>query len=99
VAAVLIFRIGEVRSAEWLIDGRVVGVADGDTITVLDARKKQHKVRFAGSDALERVSPMAGGQGEPCQTSLDKRVEARCYKVHRYQRSVWRVNQGIEMLA
>ena len=29
------------------IDGRVVSVADGDTITVLDADKVQHKIRLA----------------------------------------------------
>ena len=34
--------------------GRVVGVADGDTVTVLDAQKVQHKVRLSGIDAPER---------------------------------------------
>jgi endonuclease YncB( thermonuclease family) len=34
--------------------GKVVGVADGDTITVLDAKKQQHKVRLAGIDAPEK---------------------------------------------
>jgi len=32
------------------ITGRVVGVADGDTITVLDADKVQHKIRLSGID-------------------------------------------------
>jgi endonuclease YncB( thermonuclease family) len=27
----------------WIVSGRVVGIFDGDTITVLDADKKQHK--------------------------------------------------------
>jgi len=31
----------------------VVGVSDGDTITVLDDSKFQHKVRIAGIDAPE----------------------------------------------
>ena len=35
------------------ITGRVVGVADGDTITVLDGDKVQHKIRLAGIDAPE----------------------------------------------
>ena len=33
--------------------GRVVGVADGDSITVLDASKSQHRVRLQGIDAPE----------------------------------------------
>jgi endonuclease YncB( thermonuclease family) len=35
------------------IIGKVVGVSDGDTITVLDASKRQHKVRLDGIDAPE----------------------------------------------
>ena len=33
------------------IDGRVVGIQDGDTITVLDATKTQHKIRLGSIDA------------------------------------------------
>ena len=35
------------------LTGHVVGVHDGDTITVLDASETQHKIRFAGIDAPE----------------------------------------------
>ncbi len=35
------------------IVGHVDGVADGDTITVLDALKHQHKIRLSGIDAPE----------------------------------------------
>lgn len=41
------------------LSGRVVGIADGDTITVLDAGKVQHRIRIAGIDAPERGQ--AGG--------------------------------------
>ena len=34
--------------------GRVVKVADGDTITVLDAAKTQHKIRLNAIDAPEK---------------------------------------------
>jgi micrococcal nuclease len=36
------------------IKGRVVSVADADTITVLDAANTQHKIRFEGIDAPEK---------------------------------------------
>ncbi len=36
------------------LDGKVVGIADGDTLTVLDANKRQHKIRMASIDAPER---------------------------------------------
>ncbi len=32
-------------------------VADGDTVTVLDAERHQHKVRLAGIDAPEKAQP------------------------------------------
>lgn len=35
------------------ITGRVVRVADGDTVSVLDANKKQHKIRLYGIDTPE----------------------------------------------
>jgi len=39
--------------------GRVVSVSDGDTITLLDAAKQQHRVRLYGIDAPERGQPFA----------------------------------------
>ena len=41
------------RAEEGLI-GRVVKVSDGDTITVLDSSKTQHKIRLQGIDAPEK---------------------------------------------
>ena len=39
------------------ITGRVVGVADGDTVTVLATNHQQHKIRLAGIDAPEKTQP------------------------------------------
>lgn len=39
------------------LTGLVIGVADGDTITVLDDARTQHKVRLAGIDAPEKGQP------------------------------------------
>lgn len=37
------------------ISGLVVSIADGDTLTVLDAGKVQHKIRVSGIDAPEKT--------------------------------------------
>lgn len=37
--------------------GKVVGVADGNTITILDANKQLHKIRLAGIAAPKRGQP------------------------------------------
>jgi len=47
------------RAATQTFDARVVGVTDGDTITVLDANKVQHRIRLAGIDAPEKAQPFA----------------------------------------
>ncbi len=39
------------------LTGRVVSIADGDTLTVLHARNEQSNIRLSGLDALERGQP------------------------------------------
>jgi endonuclease YncB( thermonuclease family) len=39
------------------LEARVVGVSDGDTITVIDERQLEHPVRLAGIDAPEFGQP------------------------------------------
>ena len=39
------------------IEGRIVGVHDGDSITLLDADNRQHKIRLDGIDAPELGQP------------------------------------------
>lgn len=81
-------------SPAWagVLVGKVVAVADGDTITVLDESKIQHKIRLAGIDAPERKQ--AFGQRAKEQLSdlvFGKTVQVETEKVDRYGRQIGKV--------
>ena len=74
------------------LEGRVVGVADGDTITILDTTNTQHKIRLAGIDAPEKRQPF----GNVSKQSLSdlvfgKQVIVEYQKLDRYDRVVGKV--------
>jgi endonuclease YncB( thermonuclease family) len=74
------------------ITGKVVGVTDGDTITVLDASKTQHKVRLAGIDAPEKGQPGGVRSKESLsQLVYDHEVRVEGDKQDRYGRIVGKV--------
>jgi endonuclease YncB( thermonuclease family) len=52
-SAILALLVCAFPSWATTLTGRVVGVYGGDTITILDADLKQHKIRLAGIDAPE----------------------------------------------
>jgi endonuclease YncB( thermonuclease family) len=84
---VLLFQAEQILAAT--IEGRVVGVSDGDTITVLDVTKTQHKIRLAGIDAPE--SKQAFGQASKKHLSdlvFRKEVALDCGKIDKYRREV-----------
>lgn len=74
------------------VTGVVVGVADGDTVTVLDAAKTQHKVRVAGIDAPEKAQPF-GQRAKQRMSALvfGKVVRLEGDKRDRYGRTVAKV--------
>ena len=55
------------------LQGKVVSVADGDTITVLDSQKTQHKIRLQGIDAPERAQAF----GNKSKQSLHEMVHGK----------------------
>lgn len=75
-----------------ILSGKVVAVADGDTVTVRDARMQTHKIRLAGIDAPERSQPY----GQVSRRSLSDQVlgqEVRidADKTDRYARRVGKI--------
>ena len=79
------------RLIAWadVLEGRVVGVADGDTLTLLDSNRQQHRIRLAGIDAPEKAQPF--GQRSKQRLSdlaFEKEAKANSYKVDRYDRDV-----------
>jgi endonuclease YncB( thermonuclease family) len=72
--------------------GRVIAIADGDTITLLDTDKHQHRIRLDGIDAPEKAQAF----GDRSRQSLralahDHAAVAHCSKTDKYGRRVCRV--------
>jgi endonuclease YncB( thermonuclease family) len=72
-----------------ILTGRVVGIADGDTITVLDSTNDPHKVRLAGIDAPEKGQPFGNvAKQNLARLVASKAVSVEYVKFDRYQRLV-----------
>jgi endonuclease YncB( thermonuclease family) len=96
VAAVTWWQQSQVKPGQMVkggsLLGRVVAVADGDTITMRDAESRQYKLRLAYIDAPEKAMPF----GQEAKRSLvqlvdGKQVEARIDDVDNYGRGVARI--------
>ena len=89
----LVLNVAAVTAAEpSRIDGRVVGIADGDTITLLDTSKTQHRIRLAGIDAPERGQPGGHRSKESLSAFVyDQPVRIEWHKRDRYDRIVGKV--------
>ena len=81
-----------VSASAETISGKVVGVSDGDTVTVLDANREQFKIRVSGIDAPEKAQPF-GQRSKESMSALvfGKDVDVRWNKRDRYQRIVGKV--------
>lgn len=90
------------HAEQW--QGTVVGIADGDTLTLLDGSRRAHRIRLDGIDAPERTQPF----GQRARQSLaalahGRSATADCAKTDRYGRAVCRVtidgaDVGLEQL-
>ncbi len=91
VLALVCLAMGESAHAE-ILEGRVVSVHDGDTVTVLDRHKTQFHVRLAGIDAPELGQPFGRRSKEAlAQRVFQQEVTVDWDKRDRYQRLVGKV--------
>ncbi|HVQ39936.1 MAG TPA: thermonuclease family protein [Pyrinomonadaceae bacterium] len=74
------------------ISGKVVKIADGDTITILDAQNVQHKIRLQGIDAPERRQDFSDASREHLANLVfGKSVDVEYAKTDHYGRLVGKV--------
>ena len=86
---------GAAVSAQEQLTGKVVGVADGDTLTVLTPQKRQVKVRLDQIDAPENGQAW----GQRSRQTLSRYAYGKTVRVEvsgkdRYGRSIGRVSSG-----
>ena len=75
-----------------VIAGRIVGISDGDTVTLLDANKRQYKVRLTGIDAPEKNIPFGQRSKEHLSDLVfSKEVQVETKKLDRYGRTLGKI--------
>jgi endonuclease YncB( thermonuclease family) len=73
--------IGAPARADWIM-GRVVAIADGDTLTILTTDQGQHRVRLAGIDTPEKRQPF----GQVAKDHLSSLVDGQTVTVTYHKR-------------
>lgn len=80
---------GCVAATAATLEGQVIAIADGDTLTILDSGNRQHRIRVEGIDAPEKGQPFAQRSKEVLsRVARGKPVRADCHKKDRYERHV-----------
>lgn len=75
-----------------VLTGQVVSIADGDTITILDSSRQQHKIRLAGIDAPEKKQAFGKRSRQSLATMIfSKTVSVEWNKRDRYGRTVGKI--------
>jgi len=87
LALCLVFQV----QADTLL-GKVINVADGDTITVLDDTNTQHKIRLSGIDAPEKRQAFGNVSKQSLADMVaGQSVTVEWVKVDKYRRKVGKV--------
>lgn len=87
--------VGSTQAGTHTIEGDVVGITDGDAITLLDADNCQHTIRLDGIDAPEGKQPFgAASKRSLSRMAYNREAVAECSKTDRYGSDVRRVLVG-----
>jgi len=91
LAAATLIMVSVSSSADTL-HGRVVGVSDGDTVTVLDSAHRQYKIRLMGIDAPEKKQPY-GSRSKQSISDLvfNRQVQVEYDKTDKYGRTIGKI--------
>lgn len=92
ILALVILCIYSTISFAETLSGHVVGVTDGDTVTLLDAAKHQYKIRLSGIDAPEKAQPYGQASKKALSDLIyDKDVIVEYSKYDRYGRVIGKI--------
>lgn len=86
---------GTLACAAQCFTGRVVGVSDGDTLTVLLTNNRPQKIRLAGIDAPEKKQPFGARSKQALSEKVfDRTVCVVSNSTDRYQRWICDIHVG-----
>ncbi len=93
VLTLILFLLAVNAALGEIITARVVGIQDGDTVTVLAAGNVQYRIRLAGIDAPEHNQAFATGSKQNLSRLVfGKRVNLDCGKEESYGRLVCKIS-------
>lgn len=76
-------------AAAETIEGRIVAVIDGDSLTIVDRDKKRHRLRLAGIDAPELKQPFgAASRKSLAEICLKKPAAIDVVETDAYKRAI-----------
>ena len=95
LCCLLIYLISAIGVQAATLVGKVVGITDGDTITVIDTDKTEHKIRLMGIDAPEKKQDYGIESKKALSNYIYQReITVEYKKQDRYKRKVGKIILG-----
>ena len=89
----LVFSL-QVQATEW-IQGKVVGISDGDTVTVINAEKQRYRIRLDQIDAPESKQPFGTASKRALSDLIfNQQVKVQLHGLDHYSRYLGTIYAG-----